>query len=317
MLNLRQRIAPSESPATFSPSALPRLERLLKFADEVRFTWDELLHDAGLTPARYEILELLAELVEGCAQTELAVHLAQSESNLCGHVDRLVAQGLVYRTQPAEDRRKRIVRLTEAGGQITAALAETSLNFATQLESLLGENFWQTFAANESRSVAWLTEQRAVDESPIADSSSDEAVPQILKFPIPSTPVSRPTAQPTAAEDGLSEVDGAHPRPTAESRSATLAILPVSIATESVSDCCGGASPTSGCGADCGCSTASRPRNRSAAPTPTADGSSTVGSGRFGNDSEPGAAIGDGRGAARIPNGPRSRPSIFRPEGGV
>ena len=71
--------------------------------------------EAGLNEARYNVLEALRESDAGCSQTELALKLLQSESNLSTLLERMTRDGLISRMRSDRDRRKSLVGLAEAG----------------------------------------------------------------------------------------------------------------------------------------------------------------------------------------------------------
>lgn len=74
--------------------------------------------DAGLNEARYQVLAAIhRQGYDGCSQTELAGHLLQSESNLSTLLERMRLDGLVVRERSATDRRRSVIRLTDAGAE--------------------------------------------------------------------------------------------------------------------------------------------------------------------------------------------------------
>jgi MarR family transcriptional regulator, organic hydroperoxide resistance regulator len=62
----------------------------------------------------------------------LATALKVTPSNLTGVIDRLVEQGLVSRTENAEDRRMMVLRATEKGETLVSELIEKRLNYLTK-----------------------------------------------------------------------------------------------------------------------------------------------------------------------------------------
>lgn len=72
-----------------------------------------------LSPAQFNLLNLLPESPEGLTQSELSRELLTHRSNITGLVDRLEARGLVRRQAQADDRRAWRVVLTPAGLALT------------------------------------------------------------------------------------------------------------------------------------------------------------------------------------------------------
>lgn len=72
-----------------------------------------------LSPAQFNLINLLAGAREGLSQTDLGREMLTHRSNVTGLVDRLEARGLVQRLE-AEDRRAWRVALTAAGVALAA-----------------------------------------------------------------------------------------------------------------------------------------------------------------------------------------------------
>jgi DNA-binding MarR family transcriptional regulator len=72
----------------------------------------------GLTPMQWAVLAKLLEIGR-TSQTALGRAVYMDAATAKGTVDRLVVRGLVLRLQDAEDRRKLLVDLTEAGREVT------------------------------------------------------------------------------------------------------------------------------------------------------------------------------------------------------
>jgi DNA-binding MarR family transcriptional regulator len=96
-----------------------RLLRDLLEAQEVR--WRRGLAEKGLTVVQAHALMEMAEMPPG-PMTRLADRLGVDPSWVTGLVDRLQARGEVDRRPSSEDRRVKIVELTEAGQETREAL---------------------------------------------------------------------------------------------------------------------------------------------------------------------------------------------------
>ena len=86
---------------------------------------EKLRTEFALTLPQFDVMAALVRVENGMTMTELSRHLMVSNGNVTGIIDRLVAEKLVLRTAPANDRRSFIVRLTPKGTTLfeTAAKA--------------------------------------------------------------------------------------------------------------------------------------------------------------------------------------------------
>jgi DNA-binding MarR family transcriptional regulator len=76
----------------------------------------ECTAEAGLNEARYRVLDALHRQTRGeCSQSELALQLLQSESNLSTLLERMSGDGLITRTRSQIDRRRSLIRMTPFG----------------------------------------------------------------------------------------------------------------------------------------------------------------------------------------------------------
>lgn len=81
--------------------------------------------DAGLNEARYRVLAALRDHRTGeSSQSELAGLLLQSESNLSTLLERMSGDGLITRARSASDRRRSLIRMTDAGREALARADE-------------------------------------------------------------------------------------------------------------------------------------------------------------------------------------------------
>src|SRR5262245_32070898 len=87
------------------------------------------LEPLGLRPRHLIALTMLRENGGVAGQQELATALAIDRTNLVGLLNELEAEGLILRRRAAEDRRRHIVELTDAGGE-KLAVAEKALGAA-------------------------------------------------------------------------------------------------------------------------------------------------------------------------------------------
>jgi MarR family transcriptional regulator for hemolysin len=80
----------------------------------------------GISGARFAALGIIGRSAPaGCSQAELAARLEQSESSVSGLVSRMRDDGLLYRLRPKQDRRKRVLLLSQRGRQLLACCEES------------------------------------------------------------------------------------------------------------------------------------------------------------------------------------------------
>ena len=76
----------------------------------------------GVTPVQYGALQAVRN-TPGIDQRTLARSIGLDTSTIAGVIDRLEARGLVQRNASAEDRRVRLLTITDAGRTLLAAVA--------------------------------------------------------------------------------------------------------------------------------------------------------------------------------------------------
>ncbi|MFH8134082.1 MarR family winged helix-turn-helix transcriptional regulator [Pantoea osteomyelitidis] len=80
-----------------------------------RLAIDRRLKESGLSMSSWLAIATLASEPTPLTQKELAQLLGLEDASLVPLISRLVKNNLVIRIQPAEDRRKRLLMLTDAG----------------------------------------------------------------------------------------------------------------------------------------------------------------------------------------------------------
>lgn len=98
--------------------------RLVGVGRRWRKALDAQLAAEGLTDAAWTPLMHLLRLGDGISQIELATAIGLEGSSLVRLLDMLVAQGLIERKTPANDRRVKLVYLTPAGRQTAASIRQ-------------------------------------------------------------------------------------------------------------------------------------------------------------------------------------------------
>jgi len=80
-----------------------------------RLAVDRRLKESDLSMSSWLAIASVASATQPPTQKALAQHLGLEEASVVSLVDRLVKQQLIARVQPPEDRRKRLLLLTEQG----------------------------------------------------------------------------------------------------------------------------------------------------------------------------------------------------------
>jgi DNA-binding MarR family transcriptional regulator len=101
----------------------PRHSALLAILRTADILWDRsrlLFERWDLSPAQFNLLNVLSGHPDGISQTDLGRELLTHRSNVTGMVDRLEERRLVARNSAEGDRRAWRVALTEAGRALIA-----------------------------------------------------------------------------------------------------------------------------------------------------------------------------------------------------
>jgi DNA-binding MarR family transcriptional regulator len=134
-MNVAVKIKPKAAPS-LSKQRLRLWIRILRAARaieaEVR---DRLRVDFGVTLPQFDVMAALERNPDGMTMTELSRFLMVSNGNVTGIIDRLVADKLVVRQAPANDRRAIIVRLTPRGLKDFTAMAKAHQGWVDNLLS--------------------------------------------------------------------------------------------------------------------------------------------------------------------------------------
>lgn len=85
---------------------------------------ERLRNEHATTLPRFDVMAALFRTPEGLRMSELSGRLRVSNGNVTGIVERLVSDGTIERVPVPGDRRAMLVRLTPAGRNAFAAMAE-------------------------------------------------------------------------------------------------------------------------------------------------------------------------------------------------
>ncbi len=113
--------AATEAPATIPTPDTPAIKvvaALLKTSHLLRAFLADHFAEFGLSDIRYTVMRRIDQSGDqGCSQAELARELNQSESSISTLIDRMRNDGLIYRLRSQNDRRKRVLLLSDEGRQ--------------------------------------------------------------------------------------------------------------------------------------------------------------------------------------------------------
>ena len=135
-MNVAVKIKPKAAAPSLSKQRLRLWIRILRAARaieaEVR---DRLRVNFDVTLPQFDVMAALERKPDGMTMTELSRFLMVSNGNVTGIIDRLVADKLVVRQAPANDRRSIVVKLTPRGLKDFAAMAKAHQGWVDNLLS--------------------------------------------------------------------------------------------------------------------------------------------------------------------------------------
>lgn len=114
-----------------------------------------------ITPAQFNLLNLLGDASGGMSQSDLSRELLTHRSNITGLVDRLEERGLVKRRDQAGDRRAWRVMLTAAGRRLVADILPQYHRAA--------ERLWEGAGTAEARRLQEVLRRIAANASAAAE----------------------------------------------------------------------------------------------------------------------------------------------------
>lgn len=152
---------------TTQPQPGPHYEALLQLLRTAETVWNSSRVFFGrwdLSPAQFNLLNLLTESGEGLTQSDLSRELLTHRSNVTGLVDRLESRGLVQRREQAGDRRAWGVVLTPAGRRLMAEVlphyyraAERVWQGVSVRQAATAEQILRTVASNTRAAVEQIS----------------------------------------------------------------------------------------------------------------------------------------------------------------
>lgn len=98
--------------------------RIMLVGRRYRRVLDQALKDIGHGQVRWEILHAISLDSGQCTLMEVAARIGLEGPSIVGAMAKLEADGFIERRQDGNDRRSRIIRLTEKGGDAVVAMTE-------------------------------------------------------------------------------------------------------------------------------------------------------------------------------------------------
>ncbi|UIJ63657.1 MarR family transcriptional regulator [Amycolatopsis acidiphila] len=120
---------------TAAPPSLLYLVKQLELA--VRARLDDILRPAGITSLQYTALTVL-ERRSGLTTAGLARNSFVTDQTMAGMVNALEDRGLISRQHDQEDRRRRVILLTDAGRDVLDRFRDEVTALETRMVSGLG-----------------------------------------------------------------------------------------------------------------------------------------------------------------------------------
>ena len=150
-------------------SALIAIRRIVRAAE---FAARDLSRTAGLTASQMVVLQIIAQKGDaGAGAGAIADAARLSQATVTALLDRLEERSLVVRQRSAQDRRRVVVALTDAGRDTLAATPDVLQNrFAAGFGRL--EDWEQAAVVSALERVAFLLNAGGIDASPILDVGS-------------------------------------------------------------------------------------------------------------------------------------------------
>lgn len=95
------------------------VDDLLRASHVLRGILSTHFAEFDLTDVRHSVLQIIRKAADqGCTQKELADRLHQSESSISTLIERMRQSGLLYRLSSRADRRKKVLMLSDRGGEL-------------------------------------------------------------------------------------------------------------------------------------------------------------------------------------------------------
>lgn len=114
---------------------------LLRTADRLMGTIEDVLKPVGLSPTQYNVLRILRGVsAQGLSCQEIARRMITRDADLTRLLDRVQQRGLVHRQRQTDDRRVVRITITPAGLSTLSELDRTVLDLNKKLLGHMGDD---------------------------------------------------------------------------------------------------------------------------------------------------------------------------------
>lgn len=108
---------------------------LLKSVEIMRFIYNSLFADHGISESKFYILLLLSYSEEGMSLSEIGDKMFVTRANMTGLIERMGKEGLVEKKINPKDRRSSIAYLTDKGRKLFENIRGKHIDFSRQMTS--------------------------------------------------------------------------------------------------------------------------------------------------------------------------------------
>ncbi len=120
--------------------------RIIEFYEKISSWEHDVVKGSGLSPAQMHTIEIVGH-AGSLRMKELAKKMGVTTGTLTVMVDRLEQQGLLTRTQHAQDRRSFLISLTGSGHRLFAEHHQYHLQLTEEIAATLSEEEQEQFGA--------------------------------------------------------------------------------------------------------------------------------------------------------------------------
>lgn len=110
---------------------------LLKSVEIMRFVYNELFANHGISESKFYVLLLLYYSKDGMVLSEIGDKMLVTRANMTGLIDRMEKEELVEKKVNLKDRRSSIAYLTDKGINLFENIKDTHIDFSKQMTSAL------------------------------------------------------------------------------------------------------------------------------------------------------------------------------------
>ncbi len=108
---------------------------LLKSVEIMRFVYNNLFANHGISESKFYVLLLLSYSKEGMVLSEIGDKMLVTRANMTGLIDRMEKEELVEKKVNPKDKRSSIAYLTKKGRNLFEEIKDTHIDFSKQMTS--------------------------------------------------------------------------------------------------------------------------------------------------------------------------------------